>query len=57
MKTMVARDRDHWTVSFNGNVLEVSAVLADMSAVDQLIKVLELSKALLPEISEEDDSK
>jgi hypothetical protein len=35
-------------VSFNGDLLEVSAVLSDAAAVDRLIKALEANKALLP---------
>ena len=36
-------------VSFNGDLLEVSAVLADADAVDRLVKALQANKALLPE--------
>jgi hypothetical protein len=35
-------------VSFNGDLLEVSAVLADAGAVDRLVKALEANKSLLP---------
>jgi hypothetical protein len=35
-------------VSFNGDLLEVSAVLSDAAAVDRLVKALEANKALLP---------
>ena len=35
-------------VSFNGNQLEVSAVLADAEAVDRLVKALQANKPLLP---------
>ena len=35
-------------VSFNGNQLEVSAVLADAEAVDRLVKALQANKTLLP---------
>ena len=37
------------SVAFNGDRLEVSAVLADGEAVDKLIKALTATKALLPE--------
>jgi hypothetical protein len=40
-------------VSFNGDLLEVSAVLADAAAVDRLVKALEANKALLPAKKEE----
>lgn len=36
-------------VSFNGALLEVSAVLADAEAVERLVKALQANKALLPE--------
>ena len=36
-------------VSFNGDLLEVSAILADAEAVDRLVKALQANKALLPE--------
>jgi hypothetical protein len=36
-------------VSFNGDLLEVSAVLADAEAVDRLVKALQANKALLPD--------
>jgi hypothetical protein len=36
-------------VSFNGDLLEVSAVLADAEAVDRLVKALEANRTLLPE--------
>jgi len=36
-------------VSFNGDLLEVSAVLADAEAVDRLVRALQANKALLPE--------
>jgi hypothetical protein len=35
-------------VSFNGDQLEISAVLTDAEAVDRLVKALEANKALLP---------
>jgi hypothetical protein len=36
-------------VSFNGDLLEVSAVLTDAEEVDRLVKALQANKALLPE--------
>jgi hypothetical protein len=36
-------------VSFNGDLLEVSAVLADADAVDRLVKALQANKSLLSE--------
>jgi hypothetical protein len=36
-------------VSFNGDLLEVSAVLTDAEEVDWLVKALQANKALLPE--------
>ena len=36
-------------VLFNGEVLEISASLADARSVDRLIKALEANKVLLPE--------
>jgi hypothetical protein len=36
-------------VSFNGDQLEVSAVLTDAEAVDRLVKALQANKTLLPE--------
>ncbi len=42
-------------VSFNGDILEVSAVLADAAAVDRLVKALEANKALLPLTSKKED--
>jgi hypothetical protein len=36
-------------VSFNGDLLEVSAVLTDAEGVDRLVKALQANKALLPE--------
>jgi hypothetical protein len=36
-------------VSFNGDLLEVSAILADAEAVDRLVKALQANKSLLPE--------
>lgn len=36
-------------VSFNGDLLEVSAILGDAEAVDRLVKTLQANKALLPE--------
>jgi hypothetical protein len=35
-------------VSFNGDLLEVSAILPDAEAVDRLVKALQANKALLP---------
>jgi hypothetical protein len=43
-------------VSFNGDILEVSAVLADAAAVDRLVRALEANKALLPLTSKRDDA-
>jgi hypothetical protein len=40
-------------VSFEGDLLEGSAVLADREAVDRLMKTLQANKALLPEKSAE----
>jgi hypothetical protein len=40
-------------VSFNGDLLEVSAVLADAASVDRLVKALEANKALLPTTKKE----
>jgi len=37
------------SVAFNGDRLEVSAVLTDGEAADKLIKALPATKALLPE--------
>jgi hypothetical protein len=34
---------------FNGNTIQVSALLSDGEAVDRLIRALEANKALLPE--------
>jgi hypothetical protein len=42
-------------VSFNGDLLEVSAVLADAEAVDRLVKALQANKALLPEKKPKED--
>jgi hypothetical protein len=42
-------------VSFNGDLLEVSAILADAEAVDRLVKALQANKALLPEKKPKDD--
>ena len=42
-------------VSFNGDLLEVSAILADTEAVDRLVKALQANKALLPEKKQKDD--
>jgi hypothetical protein len=42
-------------VSFNGDLLEVSAVLADAEAVDRLVKALQANKALLPEKKSKDE--
>ena len=35
-------------VSFDGELLEVNAVLADAEAVEWLIRILEVNKVLLP---------
>ncbi len=43
-------------VSFNGDLLEVSAVLADAAAVDRLVKALEANKALLPTNPKKDEA-
>ena len=43
-------------VSFNGDLLEVSAVLADAAAVDRLVKALEANKALLPPTSKKEEA-
>jgi hypothetical protein len=43
-------------VSFNGDLLEVSAVLADAAAVDRLVKALEANKALLPPIAKKEEA-
>ena len=42
-------------VSFNGDLLEVSAILADSEGVDRLVKALEANKALLPEKKPKND--
>ena len=42
-------------VLFNGDLLEVSAVLADAEAVDRLVKALQANKALLPDKKQKDD--
>jgi hypothetical protein len=42
-------------VSFNGDLLEVSAILADADAVDRLVKALQANKALLPEKKSKND--
>jgi hypothetical protein len=42
-------------VSFNGDLLEVSAVLADAESVDRLVKALQANKALLPEKKPKND--
>ncbi len=36
-------------ISFNGELLEVSAIIADGEAVDRLVKALQANKALLPD--------
>ena len=36
-------------VSFNGDLLEVSAILADVESVERLIRALQANKPLLPE--------
>lgn len=43
-------------VSFDGDLLEVSAVLSDTAAVDRLVKALEANKALLPPPSPKDEA-
>jgi hypothetical protein len=43
-------------VLFNGDLLEVSAVLTDAAAVDRLVKALEANKALLPLTSKKDEA-
>lgn len=43
------------SVLFNGDSLEVSAILADVDSVDRLIRILEVSKHLLPEPENETD--
>jgi len=43
-------------VSFNGDLLEVSAVLADAAAVDRLVKALEANKALLPATTKKEEA-
>jgi hypothetical protein len=43
-------------VSFNGDLLEVSAVLADAAAVDRLVKALEANKALLPPTAKKEEA-
>jgi hypothetical protein len=43
-------------VSFNGDLLEVSAVLSDTAAVDRLVKALEANKALLPPPPSKDEA-
>jgi hypothetical protein len=43
-------------VSFNGDILEVSAVLTDAAAVDRLMKALEANKALLPLTPKKEDA-
>lgn len=42
-------------VSFNGDLLEVSAVLSDAAAVDRLVKALEANKTLLPLTTKKDE--
>jgi hypothetical protein len=42
------------SVLFNGDQLEVSAVLGDAESVDRLIKALEANKPLLPEKPEDE---
>jgi hypothetical protein len=41
------------SVMFNGDRLEVSAILADAESVERLIRALEANKPLLPEKKEE----
>jgi hypothetical protein len=43
-------------VSFNGDLLEVSAVLSDAAAVDRLVKALEANKALLPATAKKEEA-
>jgi hypothetical protein len=43
-------------VSFNGDLLEVSAVLSDAAAVDRLVKALEANKTLLPSSAKKDEA-
>ncbi len=43
-------------VSFNGDLLEVSAVLSDAAAVDRLVKALEANKALLPPTAKKEEA-
>ncbi len=43
-------------VSFNGDLLEVSAVLADAASVDRLVKALEANKALLPPTAKKEEA-
>jgi hypothetical protein len=43
-------------VSFNGDLLEVSAVLSDAAAVDRLVKALEANKTLLPLTAKKDEA-
>jgi hypothetical protein len=41
------------SVTFNGDRLEISAVLSDAESVDRLIRALEANKPLLPDKKEE----
>ena len=50
----VAPQASPWTLSTNGQFIEVTARLDNAEAVDKLIRVLEANKLLLPE---KDDAK
>jgi hypothetical protein len=43
-------------VSFNGDLLEVSAILADAESVERLIRALQANKPLLPEKPKQDEA-